>query len=139
METRDLPDVGSVKYALGRDIQTEVDYVQLRAGGTAVAEILTVPGEIYPELVNGGMARYVGADYPEAPLEPVLREHLQTKYQFILGLGNDEIGYLIPKAEWDEEPPWLRNAVQPWYGEINSVGPEAAGAVLRALVALVRP
>jgi hypothetical protein len=104
-----------------------------------VAEILTVPGEIYPELVNGGMARYVGADYPEAPLEPVLREHLQTKYQFILGLGNDEIGYLIPKAEWDEEPPWLRNAVQPWYGEINSVGPEAAGAVLRALVALVRP
>ena len=61
-----------MKYALGRDIQTEVDYVQLRAGGTAVAEILTVPGEIYPELVNGGMARYVGADYPEAPLEPCL-------------------------------------------------------------------
>jgi hypothetical protein len=99
----------------------------------------TVPGEIYPELVNGGMARYVGADYPEAPLEPVLREHLQTKYQFILGLGNDEIGYLIPKAEWDEEPPWLKNAAQPWYGEINSLGRDAAGAVLRALDALVRP
>jgi hypothetical protein len=139
METRDLPDVGRVEYALGRDIQTEVDYIQLRAGGAAVAEILTVPGEIYPELVNGGMARFVGADYPEAPLEPVLREHLQTKYQFIFGLGNDEIGYLIPKAEWDEEPPWLKNAAQPWYGEINSVGPDAAGAVLRALVALVRP
>ncbi len=138
-QERDLPEVGRVEYATGHDIQTEVDYIQLRAGGTALAEILTIPGEIYPELVNGGMARYVGADYPEAPFEPVLREQLKTKYQFIFGLGNDEIGYLIPKAEWDEEPPWLTNAPQTWYGEVNSVGPEAAGAVLQALVALVRP
>lgn len=138
-EKRELPDVGRVEYPTGRDIQTEVDYIQLRAGGTAVAEILTIPGEIYPELVNGGIARYLGADYPDAPLEPVLREQLKTTYQFIFGLGNDEIGYLIPKAEWDEEPPWLMNAAEPWYGEINSVGPDAAGALLRALVALIRP
>jgi hypothetical protein len=137
-ELRDLPDIGHVAYATGADIQTEVDYIRLRAGATAVAEVLTVPGEIYPELVNGGMERYVGADYPNAQFEPVLREQLKTKYQFILGLGNDEIGYLIPKAEWDEEPPWLQNATQPWYGEVNSVGPDAAGAVLRALVALIR-
>ena len=138
-EKRDVPEVGRVEYATGRDIQTEVDYIQLRAAGSAAAEILTIPGEIYPELVNGGMARYVGADYPDAPLEPVLRRQLKTTYQFIFGLGNDEIGYLIPKAEWDEEPPWLMNAEQSWYGEINSVGPDAAGVVLRALVALVRP
>ena len=85
------------------------------------------------------MTRYSGADYSEAPLEPVLREQLKTKYQFIFGLGNDEIGYLIPKAEWDEEPPWLKNAAEPWYGEVNSVGPDAAGSVLNALVALIRP
>jgi hypothetical protein len=138
-EERDLPELGRVEYSTGRDIQTEVDYIQLRAGGNPVAEILTIPGEIYPELVNGGMARYVGADYPEAPFEPVLRERLKTSYQFIFGLGNDEIGYLIPKAEWDEEPPWLTNVPQSWYGEVNSVGPDAAGAVLRALVTLVRP
>ena len=138
-ETRVLPDAGRVQYAIGLDIQTEVDYVQLRSGDTAVAEIVTIPGEIYPELVNGGVTRYAGADYPEAPLEPVLRKHLKTKYQFIFGLGNDEIGYLIPKAEWDEEPPWLKNAAEPWYGEVNSVGPDAAGSVLKALVALIRP
>jgi hypothetical protein len=138
-ETRVLPDVGHVQYAIGLDIQTEVDYVQLRSDDTAVAEIVTIPGEIYPELVNGGVTRYAGADYPEAPLEPVLREQLKTKYQFIFGLGNDEIGYLIPKAEWDEEPPWLKNAAEPWYGEVNSVGPDAAGSVLKALVALIRP
>jgi len=139
IEKRDLGDVGRGDYSIGNDVQTEVDYIQLRSGGAAVAEIVTIPGEIYPELVNGGMERYAGADYPNAPFEPVLREQLKTTYQFIFGLGNDEIGYLIPKAEWDEEPPWLKDAAQPWYGEVNSVGPETAGAVLRALVALIRP
>jgi len=137
-EQHDLPDVGRVDFAIGHDIQTEVDYVQLRSAGATVADIVTIPGEIYPELVNGGVTRYAGADYPEAPLEPVLREQLKTKYQFIFGLGNDEIGYLIPKAEWDEEPPWLKNAAEPWYGEVNSVGPDAASSVLKALVALIR-
>jgi hypothetical protein len=136
-ETRELPELGYVKYATGHDIQSEVDYIQLRSGAAPVAEIVTIPGEIYPELVNGGVTRYPGADYPEAPIEPALRQHFKTKYQFIFGLGNDEIGYLIPKAEWDEKPPWLKNAAEPWYGEVNSVGPDAAGVVLRALVALI--
>jgi hypothetical protein len=87
--------------------------------------------------VNGGIARYAGADFPAAPFEPGLRAQLKSTYQFIFGLGNDEIGYLIPKAEWDKEPPWLQNAAVPWYGEVNSVGPDAAGQVRRALIALV--
>jgi hypothetical protein len=136
-EMRDVPEIGRVEYATGHDIETEIDYVQLRARGRVVAEIVTIPGEIYPELLNGGMARYAGADYPGAAFEPVLRQHLKTKYQFIFGLGNDEIGYLIPKAEWDEVSPWLMNAAEPWYGEINSVGPDAAGSVLSKLAELV--
>lgn len=138
-QKRELAGAGRVDYSIGNDIQTEVDYIQLRAGTSTVAEIVTIPGEIYPELVDGGIARYPGADYPTAPLEPVLRKHLKTPYQFIFGLGNDEIGYLIPKAEWDEKPPWLMENAVPWYGETNSVGPDAAAAVLRALVALIRP
>jgi hypothetical protein len=136
-QTRELPGLGRVQYSTGDDIQTEVDYIQLRSDGAPVAEIVTIPGEIYPELVNGGVAAYPGADYPQAPIEPVLREQFKTKYQFIFGLGNDEIGYLIPKVEWDETPPWLKNAAQPWYGEVNSVGPDVAAAVLRALVLLI--
>jgi len=136
-ETLDLPGLGRVKYATGHDIQTEVDYIELRSEGVPVATIVTIPGEIYPELVNGGVTSYPGADYPDAPIEPVLRGLLKAKYQFILGLGNDEIGYLIPRAEWDEKPPWLRNAAEPWYGEVNSAGPDAAAAVLGALAALI--
>jgi len=97
-----------------------------------------VPGDIYPELTSGGIARYPGADYRDAAFEPSLRAHFKSRYQFIFGLGNDELGYLIPKAEWDDQPPWLLNAPRRWYGEINSVGPDAAGVVLQNLVGLMQ-
>jgi hypothetical protein len=134
---KELTDTGKIRLATGRDLQTEVDYVQIRASNRAVAEIVTIPGEIYPELTNGGITRYPGADYPDAAFEPVLRGQLKSSYQFIFGLGNDELGYLIPKAEWDNQPPWLLNRPQRWYGEINSVGPDVAAVVLRGLVELI--
>jgi hypothetical protein len=127
----------SARYALGHDLQSEVDYITLNVHDRPIAEIVTIPGEAFPEAVNGGITRYPGADYPDAPLETPLRMTLRTKYQFVLGLANDELGYLIPKAEWDEHPPWLQNNPQPYYGEINSVSPEAVGVVLRALEVLV--
>lgn len=134
---KEFAGYGRLKYRTGRDMQTEVNYLQLLNGGKVVAEIATVPGEIYPELVNGGITRYPGADFSNAPFEPTLRAHMKSKYQFVFGLGNDELGYIIPKAEWDDQPPWLQNKPERWYGEINSVGPEIAGTVTRALVSLI--
>ena len=134
---KELAGGGRIQLATGHDLETEVDYVQLRSGDRVKAELATIPGEIYPELTNGGITRYPGADYPDAAFEPVLRAHLKSRYQFILGLGNDELGYLIPRAEWDDEPPWLLDKPERWYGEINSVGPDAAGFVLRGLIAII--
>lgn len=134
---KELTDTGKIRVATGHDLQTEADYVQIRTSDRTVAEIVTIPGEIYPELTNGGITRYPGADYPEAAFEPSLRERLKSRYQFIFGLGNDELGYLIPKAEWDNEPPWLLNRPQRWYGEINSAGPDVSAVVLRALEELI--
>ena len=134
---KELPGIGKFQCNIGHDLQTEVDYIQLLGKGDVLAEITTVPGEIYPELVNGGITRYPGADFPDAPLEPTLRSHLRSRYQFIFGLANDELGYIIPKAEWDNQPPWLLNRKDRWYGEVNSAGEEVAGAVTRALVQLM--
>jgi hypothetical protein len=134
---KEFPGFGKLKYATGEDTQTEVDYIALMAAGRIVAEIATVPGEIYPELINGGITRYPGADFPDAPFEPVIRPRLKSPYQFVFGLANDELGYIIPKAEWDDEPPWLQNKKERWYGEINSAGPEIADAVTKALVELI--
>jgi len=134
---KEFPGLGKFKYAAGADTKTEVDYLQFLASGSLVAEIATVPGEIYPELVNGGITRYPGADYPDAPFEPTVRAHMKSGYPFVFGLANDELGYIIPKAEWDNQPPWLKNKKDRWYGEVNSAGEEMAGAVTRALVTLM--
>jgi hypothetical protein len=134
---REIDGAGRIGFPTGHDVQTEVDYLQLRNHDSVVAEIATIPGEIYPELTNGGIMRYPGADFPDAPFEPTLRAHLKSRYQFLLGLGNDELGYLIPKAEWDDQPPWLLNKPERWYGEINSAGPDVAGVVVRGLVGLI--
>lgn len=134
---KEFPGYGRLRFNTGRDVRTEVDYLQLLSRGQVVAEIATVPGEIYPELINGGITRFPGADFPDAPFEPTLRSHMKSKCQFVFGLGNDELGYIIPKAEWDDEPPWLKNRAERWYGEVNSAGPEIAGAVMRALIGLI--
>lgn len=101
------------------------------------ATFVAVPGEIYPELVYGGVEAPVGQDFPiknpaEKPLAP-----LAGKYPFVLGLTNDELGYILPKSQWDAEPPFTYGYKNQPYGEINSVGPETAGIVVEALRGLL--
>jgi hypothetical protein len=77
--------------------------------------------------VNGGIETPPGGDYPGPPLEtPPIRELMPGRIKFILGLANDEIGYIIPRTEWDRTAPHLYNAKKAPYGEVNSVGPDAA-------------
>lgn len=92
------------------------------------ASFLSIPGEIYPELVNGGVEIPHGADFKlTKPLEtPPLRTLMRGKYKFVIGLSNDEIGYILPKSQWDVEPPFTYAEKERPYGEVNSVGPETA-------------
>ena len=91
---------------------------------------VTVPGEIYPELVNGPVEAPEGGDFGIAPLEvPPIREMMPGKYKFVLGLGNDEIGYIIPKSQWDVKAPFTYGREKAPYGEENSLGPETAGVI----------
>jgi len=63
---------------------------------------------------------------------------MTAPYRMLFGIANDEIGYILPKAEWDEKPPYLNGAKKRWYGEVNSVGPEAAPIVADAVASLLR-
>lgn len=95
------------------------------------ASFLTVPGEIYPELVNGGIEAPEGRDFDIAPIEtPPLRNLMTGDYKFVIGLGNDELGYIIPKSEWDNEAPWIYGDKE-LYGEENSLGPETAPEIYK--------
>lgn len=113
-----------------------VGLIAVSGGGKPLLEVALVPGELYPELSVGGVERYPGADFPDAPIEPPLKKMLHAPYRMLIGLADDEIGYIIPKAEWDEQPPYLQNAKKAWYGEVNSVGPDAAARIAETLAAL---
>lgn len=94
---------------------------------------LAVPGEIYPEIINGGIEAPEGQDFDIDPVEvPPLRELMPGKYKFILGLANDEIGYIIPKSQWDVKAPYTYGRDNAPYGEENSLGPETAPLLHRS-------
>ena len=120
----------------GEDLETEIGYVRL-----ADAEILLVPGEIYPELVIGGIQepQDAGADFLGAPKEQPLKNLLRSDYKMVFGLANDELGYIIPRAQWDEKPPFAYGREESQYGEVNSVGDRTAPVLAEAFRALLRP
>jgi hypothetical protein len=118
--------------------ETVVGYLRLAHGKDLKLEAATIPGELYPELSVGGVEKYAGADFPAAPVEPPIKQQMHAPYRMLFGLANDEIGYIIPKSEWDNQAPWLQDAPKRWYGEVNSIGPEAAPIVAAAFAALAR-
>jgi hypothetical protein len=117
---------------------TPVGSIRLAKGTEPQLEIALIPGELYPELSVGGVERYSGADFPDAPIEPAVKSLMRAPFRMLFGLANDEIGYIIPRAEWDEKPPYLNNSAKKWYGEVNSVGPDAAPSIIQALQELLK-
>ncbi len=105
--------------------------------------ILGIPGELLPELAIGG---YDGSqihspsqmlvddgnenppDLSAAPEGPYLQERLGGEYPWVLGLANDEIGYIIPPYDFvlHDSVPWLMEAEGDHYEETNSLGPQTA-------------
>jgi len=87
----------------------------------------TIPGEVYPEILNGGVEAPEGQDFKLAPVEvPAIRDMMAGKYKFVIGLANDEIRYIVPKSQWDVKAPFTYKKDGAPYGEENSLGSETA-------------
>lgn len=116
-------------------VRTEVGYLKF-----GELEVAAIPGEIYPELVLGKIEdpAQPGADFPDAPKEPAIYVNLKGKHRMLIGLANDELGYMIPKRQWDEKPPFCYGLKKSQYGEINSVGPETARIICEAFQSLTK-
>ncbi|MFP4384135.1 MAG: hypothetical protein ACLFSE_08800, partial [Spirochaetia bacterium] len=124
-------DRGFIKLAR---LKSEVNLMTL-----GPAWFLTVPGEINPELLIGGIEVPAGADFPDAEPElPPITDMMRGKYNFVLGLANDEIGYIMPKTHWDRKPPYTYGRGSAPYGEIVSLGPDTAPIFHRAVEDLIR-
>jgi hypothetical protein len=103
------------------------------------ASIACFPGEVYPEIVNGGIVRPPGGDFDIDPVEvPPIRDLMPGKVKFVFGLANDEIGYIIPRSEWDAEAPYLYLSSRATYGEENSCGPGTAPLLHSSMQSLIR-
>jgi hypothetical protein len=116
-------------------MRTEVGYLRL-----GELEVAAIPGEIYPELVLDKVQDPPdpGADFPKAPIEPAVYKQLRGPHRMLIGLANDEIGYIIPKRQWDEKPPFCYGRSKAQYGEVNSLGPDTAPVLCAAFRDLVK-
>ncbi len=74
------PPFDVIPQALGEDLHTEVGAFRIGEGSFAVA-----PVELDPQIGETYRDRMVGAEHT-----------------FIIGLGNDEIGYQVPFDKWDD-------------------------------------
>lgn len=88
--------------------------------------ILTMGGELYPELLVGGVDSSLGiAPFNQFPLEVPLASNPQWEtdpFNFFFGTTNDFLGYFIPQSQWD-------GAEGGEYGEEFSPAPDA-GSIL---------
>lgn len=114
--------------------KTEVSTITLGELG-----IGCIPGEIYPELLLGKVAKIAEkeADYEDAPTEFEWFQKWNIPYKTVIGLANDEIGYIIPKKQWDEKAPFAYGNKKAPYGEINSLGPDTAFLISKAFQDLI--
>jgi hypothetical protein len=123
---------------LGKDrasVRTEIAWLRL-----GELDVAVIPGEIYPELVLGKVQDPAdpAADFPDAPIEPSIYGQLKAPYRMIVGLGNDELGYILPKRQWDEKPPFTYGQSKAPYGEVNSLGPDTGPLLCAAFQDLVK-
>lgn len=145
----------SLKHALFRlkpsqlpMIETEVQRLDI-----GPVEIVTLPGELLPELLVGGYDGKYRYGYPlispdnpappdlaKAPKGPYLYDQMLGGQKFVIGLANDEIGYIIPEYDFKTSAALLMEPFPPGdhYEESNSLGKKTAGILLDAARELLR-
>jgi len=83
-------------------------------------QIVTLPGEVFPELVYG-VETHHRRDCPQAhtgaPFEPTLVNYLRAPYRIFLGLSPDELGYVVPGYDFYPAPSIDEEARDPCQGQ----------------------
>jgi len=127
--------------------------VYLRIGPTSM---VTVPGEMAPEVFIGcydgsctGGWDMIGEnnenppDLSQADSGPYLRDVLQedgSLFQWVIGLGQDEVGYILPNYNYQVDPvsPYISDPPGDHYCETNSLGPLAKDQIVTPLTEMIR-
>jgi hypothetical protein len=127
-------------------IETEVSVLDL-----GPARLLGMPAEIFPELAIGGYDGRYSFGRPlvdpagpernikEAPRGPYLRDLIKAPVPMLVGLANDELGYLVPVYDFKVRS--SKSLLPRWpghYEETNSIGPSATKILTDAAARLLK-
>lgn len=84
----------------GYSLITEVGYIEIGKNIT----MLTVPGELVPQLVYGNVVgaadAYLGEDWTLEATADIIRKNNPDETVLVMGLCNDAIGYIIPDNDF---------------------------------------
>lgn len=121
-------------------IYTEVGYLELGDGDIGM---FLIPGELFPELYNGEfLSEKLSATATKAEYK-ILKKQSDAKHTFVVGLCNDELGYIIPENDFflDTKTPYINSGNDSFgrnhYEETNSTGPKTAQILLEAMDKLI--
>lgn len=122
-------------------VLSETGYLVL--GKNQVAMFL-IPGELFPELYNGEfLDTENSANKQKADYTPLIKM-TNAKNNFVVGLCNDELGYIIPQNDFflNKETPYINGATdhlgRRHYEETNSVGPRVAEVLLNNISKIIK-
>ncbi len=122
-------------------IISEVSYMEL---GNNQIGIFMIPGELYPELETGAFLSAEKSGTGKEAQYKVLSEMTDCEHSFVLGLCNDELGYIIPDNDFvlHEWLPYFNiprdSFDRKHYEETNSVGPDTARTILENMDSLIK-
>ena len=114
-------------------ICSEVGYLEL---GKNRIGVFLIPGELFPELWNGEFLTAAESATAKDADYNILKNMCKCDHQFVLGLCNDELGYIIPDNDFllHEKTPYIDKATDRFdrshYEETNSTGPNTARTIL---------
>lgn len=133
------------------DVVSDLVYLQV-----GLSSMVTVPGELAPEIFIGcydgscsygfefiDMTSENPPDISLAPDGPFLKDILRSdgsQFQWLVGLGQDEVGYILPNYDYElaELSPYISEAPGEHYEETNSLGPGAHDQIVIPLTELIQ-
>lgn len=127
-------DIGRTSKRSKVCIYSEVGYMEL---GDKEVGVFLIPGELFPELYNGEfLSEKDSANHRKASYKKALSDMTDCKHKFVIGLCNDELGYIVPENDFllNDVLPYINKATDDMerdhYEETNSTGPETAEIIL---------
>lgn len=121
-------------------IYSEVGYLEL---GNAEIGMFLIPGEIFPELYTGEFLTEETSSTATKAQYKILKNQGNAKHNFVVGLCNDELGYIIPENDFflNARTPYINAGKDRFdrnhYEETNSTGPKTAATLLDAMDSII--